>query len=499
MPSSYSRNLLLLALFTAVILSFGWVGYMGSDEDFYVTAATGWLNDFPFVGENHWSLRHPYILALAASFAGLGITEFSLTLVGVLFYAGALWVAYDLLTREFSPVVALVSVALAASLPLFAVAVSIPAADTAELFLVFLSLWAFYRAVMSRNSRWMILAGVALGLAWVTRETAIGLVILYTLLFLRGYRVPRSHYWVMAAGFALPVLAEYLYLLINTGDYLYRFHIDTDQGISKLSHDYIVPETGNVEAQGAARHLNPILVLLLNQEFMILALLFLPVVIWAARARGLNDGQRVMVQLLLGLALVWILSIGYVLPVRKLPRYFEVSALAAAMLIGLWITIAIWPRHRWLAGLLALAMLGANLVGIYVENKQPIYGVRTLVAWLEQHPGTLYTDPRTYKKAEFLLRAKGMDDRLRPSQVPLQRPYYYNPNQVQRRVSSGMDRLDYTPPESWQPSFVIKPDDRLIGYPLRWIGLDRQLPAGLLRRLVSPVRTVSFYGVESDD
>ena len=74
----------------AVLLSLAAAGYSDSDDHFYIEAADGWLAHMPFVGTTHWHLRHPFVLAIAASFAAFGRTELALMLPTLLAYVSIL-------------------------------------------------------------------------------------------------------------------------------------------------------------------------------------------------------------------------------------------------------------------------------------------------------------------------------------------------------------------------------------------------------------------------
>ena len=71
------RNLILLLLFGVAVMAFGWVGYYGADDMFYISGAVGWIEDFPFVGSYHWELRHTIVVPVGLSIAILGFNEFA--------------------------------------------------------------------------------------------------------------------------------------------------------------------------------------------------------------------------------------------------------------------------------------------------------------------------------------------------------------------------------------------------------------------------------------
>ena len=71
-----------------------------SDDHFYIEAADGWLAHMPFVGTTHWHLRHPFVLAIAASFAAFGRTELALMLPTLLAYVSILLLTIWMVARS---------------------------------------------------------------------------------------------------------------------------------------------------------------------------------------------------------------------------------------------------------------------------------------------------------------------------------------------------------------------------------------------------------------
>src|ERR1700752_4137328 len=67
----WGRTALDVTLLVALVGFTSWLGYIGfiaSDDWSYSEAAIGWLEHFPYVGTNHWGLRHAVVLPVALSF-----------------------------------------------------------------------------------------------------------------------------------------------------------------------------------------------------------------------------------------------------------------------------------------------------------------------------------------------------------------------------------------------------------------------------------------------
>jgi len=200
-----------------------------------------------------------------------------------------------------------------------------------------------------------------------------------------------------------------------------------------------------------------------------------------------------MLSLLLWLCLCWFVTIGYLIPVRELPRYFDVSAFAAAMVVALWIGVGLMSRWRLLAALLGLMLLSANLLAVYVENKDPIIGERALLAWLQDNQGTLYTDPKTYYSARFLRREAGVLERAKAGRPEAGGLYLYNPNRVLQDTRPKGYAQEFAPGEDWQEVLRLAAPRKLSGIVLERLGLSAYLPAGILRRLDRPTQDMIIY------
>ena len=107
----------LLAAFTICIIAFGWVGYYGSDDMSYAGGAIGWLENFPYVGDSHWTLRHTVVIPIAILFGFFGPSEVALVLPTILYFLAILALTYFVVQRYFDWTVACLAIVLIASLP----------------------------------------------------------------------------------------------------------------------------------------------------------------------------------------------------------------------------------------------------------------------------------------------------------------------------------------------------------------------------------------------
>ena len=121
-----NRLSLFLATFTVVLatVAFAWVGFYGSDDLSYALGGLGWLNDFPYVGDSHWTLRHTLVAPMGALFGLFGISELTLVLPALFYYLALLLLVYSMMARHFDAVVASIAVLLLGTLPLTAASTS---------------------------------------------------------------------------------------------------------------------------------------------------------------------------------------------------------------------------------------------------------------------------------------------------------------------------------------------------------------------------------------
>ena len=139
-------NMFLIFVIGVVTLALAWVGYVGSDDHSYAHGSLGWLNNFPYVGVDHWTLRHTVVIPVAASLAIFGMHEISLGLPSAFLFLLMLGMNYHYLERFFGARFALFSSILMATMPLFVVQATFPQDVIVQLFAVSLSFWLYHDA-----------------------------------------------------------------------------------------------------------------------------------------------------------------------------------------------------------------------------------------------------------------------------------------------------------------------------------------------------------------
>jgi len=491
-PSASTGDLVGILLLAAGMLAFGWLGFLASDDALYARTAERWLELGPNLGTSLHALRLPVVLPIAASFAFFGVSEFSLVLPTTVFFAALVIVTYCFLAT-FDRTAALAAAILLVTCPLFAVTATMASADIAELLFVASSIWLFHRASDNRGrSVALFAAGVAAGIAFITRETTGFLVVYYALLFLVGYRFPRRRYWILAAGLAAVAGSEVILLALAAGDPLYRFRIDVHLG--RLPS---VEGTGNLEIHPIV---DPFLAILLNQEFALLFFAALPLGCWIILDRRIPDRMRTIAGLLGGLGALWFVGVGYGPLVEKLPRYFSVTAYAAVVVVALW--LASVGRHMPRAALfVGTGLVLSNLLGIYLENRDPLFGERRLAERVAQESEPVYTDPESARRATFFLMRDGLVGRVRGEPPPAGSLYFYNSKRAAEgpKAPEPFDTSIYTPQAAWVAVWRAEPARKLSGYIAEALGLGHILPASIFLKLTEPNPTVVLYRTADSD
>jgi len=281
-----------IAALAAILLATFWVGFIASDDLFYIKGAYGWLEQFPFVGKSHWELRHTMTLPLAALIKTFGLHEWVLGVPTVLAFFSFLAINAYFTTRFLNGAVATVATVLMLMAPGITVVATYLIPDVPEMLIVTTAFWLLVAAREEDRGNWAWVAiGALCGLGYLNRQTAAVLPVFAALLFLFKPGVPRSRYLVGGLAFVLVAGGEWLYLTLMTGDPLYRTRID-------FTHDPITRTMELAHAKGGLFDgdgniavnvfIDPVLNLVISQKYPLLFWLAVPSAI-AARPRD-DDG-----------------------------------------------------------------------------------------------------------------------------------------------------------------------------------------------------------------
>lgn len=519
---AWRTDLVLLGALMAFGLAISWVGYYGADDSSYLAAMLAWANDPPFLGTDHWSLRHALIFPGAAVFAAFGPSEVGGAIMPLISVIGSVVIVYFWIGAVFDRLAALVAAILIATMPLLTVDATRATPDPVEAFFVLLACFLFFRAGRAvRQVPWLIGAGLAFGLAWLTRETMVFALLAMGVLFLAGFRVPRAKYFIMAGAFLAIVGAEFGIYAAATGEPLYRINI------AATTHLRAEPDVGGVasritsklgsnetaRADGLTRlgnisldsPLDPLLVVLINQEFGLLFWAVLPaLVISLFYLRRMTAEQKSLTAFLLTMGGIWFLMVSLQLVVSLGPRYFTVSSLFLVPFIAIAFFYFLRDKIPRLALLGLLGLIVTNWLGAYVDNDNPVHGQRVLTRLLqadEYSDTVIYSDPRTARYAWFLMETQGVQEaRAKGEPPPRASLFLHNPAYVDPAYAPSWPR-DYPPREAFQPQdhweriAIYSESEMFTGVIIDAFGLKNALPFGIYRRLTQPNPPVTLYRV----
>ncbi len=473
------------------------VGYIDSDDVAYAQAASGWVAHVPYLGGSHWGLRHTIVLPMALGFRIFGENEATLVLPSLL-YAGLLLGLLGSIAATLGGWrAAAVTIAVAGSVPVFATGASLVSTDLPEAFFIIGSVWAWFRGLGRGRPALMVISGIAAGLAITTRETTVALFLFYFAVFVIGRGAHFRDYLLMATGCIVVCGLDTLYLYLLSDDPLYRIHT----AMRGAQNDGPQMETAGEAASGVDRFgaialprwLRPLGAMFLNQNFGLLFWFAVPVATWLA-LRGLPDSRRVS-RVLLGLAVMWVLVLGYALApwLWVIPRYYAVCMVLIVPL-GLVLARRV-PYRSWLPFSLIGVLLGSNLALDLGATTGAFAGERALVTAARSHGGIVHTDPATARGASWLLAREELDTHV-TTDLPREGDLYFWNGRPRRPIPAGWP-LTVAPP-GWEILEQTASAPRWTAMLLRVSGIERFLPAGLRAKLDPPPVLTNLYRVPHD-
>jgi 4-amino-4-deoxy-L-arabinose transferase-like glycosyltransferase len=456
--------LLLVVIVTA--LAIGWVGYSASDDAAYHAAALEWLHHAPFPGHDHWGTRFPLVLTLAAMIGVVGDGALAMNMTAVLWYAAFLFAVHGLASRIGGARTGWLAAMLAGTMPVVIANATTVSCDLTEAVFLLLGIRLIGDAAVERDRPWLpIGAGLAFGAAILCRETTSLALFGFAPLFLIGRPVSRRALLVMGLSCAALLAGEALFQYVLTGDPLHRWTL-------AFHHDSHIDRAANLEGNFLVHPaIDPLLVLLVNDDF---ALLF-----WLAAAavamrfdRSLDAAARARMIILALLALSAFLLVGALYTKLVLnPRYFVLPAIAAAIVVAVWLD-SLRPTLR--AAILALA-LTANLLMLSVEDAHPRWPAEALVQAGRDHRGQpIVTSPETLHRALLPIGWNGLTGITAGPPAPGR---FYVSTEAERPANAIVLARYPAPPT-------------MLGRALAATGLASAIPQPIARRLLAPDPTM---------
>ncbi len=387
---------LLVLLVAAASAAAGWTGFIASDDELYYGGALRWADGQAFAGDSHWTTRFPLVLTLAAMIKLVGAGVIALHLTAILWFGAFVAVGILLARRIAGERGGWSAGLLLASMPLNALGASIVNCDLPEATFLMLGAWLLAGEMDRPRLGRCLLAGAAFGLAMLCRETAVLALAGLGILFLLGRPLPRWAIFAAGCGAAAVLVGEAAFQWAMTGDPLHRYTL-------AFNHDSTLDRAANEEGNLLIHPgIDPLLVLLVNNEFALLFWLAMPA-FFALRRSGF-DWRRFAPVLAMGAAsfvLVALLSGKLVLN----PRYFTPTATAAAILVGAW--LAKFPPRRM--ALVLGAAITANLAMLALQNNHPRWASEALTQAAAADPSRAVTsDDDTIARARQRLAWAGL-------------------------------------------------------------------------------------------
>jgi 4-amino-4-deoxy-L-arabinose transferase-like glycosyltransferase len=482
-----------LLLLQILVISYMWIGFLGSDDvAWYYAGARGWLDHPPFVG-GHGTIRYLLTLPVAASISTFGDTQLALLLPSLIYGLAVSFIVMLWSLRHYSRSAAFFGTAALMTIPIAAQYMSVANIDLVEAFFVFAGLILFLESIDRGATVGRVLAsGVCLGAAFLCRETSAFVLLAFSILFLCGFGLSRKWYFVLGAGFIAINLVQSLYLGVMTGDPLYRYHII--EGADPYL-DRAVNLEGNVRIHPL---IDPLLVILINQEYALLFWLACPAIYGLLRHAKVQGVQRNAVILFAVVAFCWIVGVAALPKALVLnTRYFVMPAMLLALPVGWFIAWQWGSKKRLWAGLIGVLLFGGNFAAMAVDNKDFMFGELQLVKAARMHPDeTIYTDEQSYTRSYMLLKWAQVLARVKPSRPEPGKIFLENSARASE-FPPEMITTCYRDRKNWQKLAEFEPARRFPFNVIAVIGADRLLPVTVRTRLMERHSGVILYRVTS--
>lgn len=403
-PRDVRRRQLLLALVFIASAAFYWHG-LGppGDAERYVQAAFRWLEEGPNLGVNHWSLRHLFVIPMAASFAVFGPGELAASLPNIVYAAGLVAITYVYTRRYAGELEGLATAGLVAISAFFVARPMEIGVYGAEVFFAALACWFFIAAQIERRRvAYLVAAGVSAGLAWTLREQTIYLIVSFGLLTLFDRRQMLISIAALALGFGSILALEWLTYAIAAGDPFYRYRTD-------LNHRVVGWATLNeADETFMKKFIRPFKDV--STDPITTPLFALAIISGLVFGRQLTTGWPVKRRVLFTFGFIAIVSaavsaFGFDL---ALPRYYPVLPYLIVLVLGAAVVAAYRKFGQWAAIAFLALILGVNVVTEDFSSYEEYQEARYLARMSENVKETVYTDPQTASRARYQLRLKGV-------------------------------------------------------------------------------------------
>nr|WP_233061555.1 glycosyltransferase family 39 protein [Parvularcula mediterranea] len=225
---------ILVAVFLTLLIFYDGIGRRDAEQ--YIRGARAWLDQGLYLGQDHWELRHPFVLPIAVSFKLFGLGNLQATLPNFLYTALLALLSYRAALPRFGQLTAFLFGLFAGTSALTAILAAEVRIFGPEIFFAALGVWLFTKASDGgeKPARLMAFSALACFLSWLCRESAAYLPMAIGLLSLVAVFWRKTLSFLSFAAFCLCywalLAAEALSYFLLTGDPLYRYRTDLGHG-----------------------------------------------------------------------------------------------------------------------------------------------------------------------------------------------------------------------------------------------------------------------------
>jgi hypothetical protein len=346
-------------------------GLLGWDDMEYWEVARAYRNG-DVIPRSMFSVRFGIVLPLAATQALFGATEVAASVVPLAYSLAELLLAWRLGVLYGGPGVGLVAAGLVAILPVAVMEATEVNADLPAAVWMAAALYAVVRGERSVGSPrgWLFTGGVALGIAYVTKDYALALLATLAVRVAVTRRRRAAYAWT-AVGLVAVIAVQAVWFWALTGDPLFRY-----------SPGLTAPHTVHVQTHDPSyRWMLTYLDMLLdpfNGSFGYFIGVFYAVV--AATIWGFWRRDRALLDVSLWWATVLVvfsvtpLDWTFTRPLfHQYARKLEPLVVPFALALALWWArgLVSWPRLRLGLGLALAALAGAGIWATQADYRQP--------------------------------------------------------------------------------------------------------------------------------
>lgn len=371
-------------------------GYVSGDDAAYIAKAFQYSAGDLTPPYSHWGGRIFVVLTTTLSYLVFGVSELSTVLVPFILSVGGIVVAFYLGKELFDSQVGLLAAGFTAFIPAEVLFASHLFPYASLSFLTALSLLLFLKGQRLNNFTLVFVAGLMMGLAYLSRVTALYCGLFFVLMIIWNKKIDRS-YFVYVGGLIGILLLEAVWSYFQSGEPFYRFtHILMNRaGIAGEETKLIEAAATKEWSQPLSWYFEPFIRPIFEQEFGGFFLFLWPVIIYQL-IWGKN--RKVKLLLLWIIPLFLYISYGSTSPVdyrtlRRLPRYYSIIIIPCMVLMAYQVAALTNLKLKVMA---VLSLAGMSLICLLVDNSPYVTErEQELARYINSNPDQTFVVPRS--------------------------------------------------------------------------------------------------------